>query len=101
MLWASMCTQPLPLWGAKVKASGEQAPLQLLRSRLTVVCIPPVVAAGRFVPNITIGPLVVDALRPVTDKVLDCHLVSRNLFWDKRILGMGSVSVFPKQGGGR
>jgi ribulose-phosphate 3-epimerase len=25
---------------------------------------------GRFVPNITIGPLVVDALRPVTDKVL-------------------------------
>lgn len=31
---------------------------------------------GRFVPNITIGPLVVEALRPVTDKVLDCHLVS-------------------------
>jgi hypothetical protein len=30
---------------------------------------------GRFVPNITIGPLVVQALRPVTDKVLDCHLV--------------------------
>jgi ribulose-phosphate 3-epimerase len=30
---------------------------------------------GRFVPNITIGPLVVEALRPVTDKVLDCHLV--------------------------
>lgn len=27
-------------------------------------------------PNITIGPLVVEALRPVTDKVLDCHLVS-------------------------
>ncbi len=32
---------------------------------------------GRFVPNITIGPLVVDALRPITDKVLDCHLVRR------------------------
>ena len=31
---------------------------------------------GRFVPNITIGPLIVDALRPVTDKVIDCHLVS-------------------------
>lgn len=31
---------------------------------------------GRFVPNITIGPLVVDALRPITDKPLDCHLVS-------------------------
>jgi len=30
---------------------------------------------GRFVPNITIGPLIVDALRPVTDKVLDCHLM--------------------------
>lgn len=27
-------------------------------------------------PNITIGPLVVEAIRPVTDKVLDCHLVS-------------------------
>ena len=30
---------------------------------------------GRFVPNITIGPLVVDALRPVSDKPLDCHLM--------------------------
>lgn len=30
---------------------------------------------GRFVPNITIGPLVVDALRPLTDKVFDCHLM--------------------------
>lgn len=30
---------------------------------------------GRFVPNITIGPLVVDALRKVTDKPLDCHLM--------------------------
>ena len=30
---------------------------------------------GRFVPNITIGPLVVGALRPITDKVLDCHLM--------------------------
>ena len=30
---------------------------------------------GRFVPNITIGPMIVDALRPVTDKVLDCHLM--------------------------
>jgi pentose-5-phosphate-3-epimerase len=31
---------------------------------------------GRFVPNITIGPLIVDCLRPVTNKVLDVHLVS-------------------------
>lgn len=31
---------------------------------------------GRFVPNITIGPLIVEALRPVTDKVIDVHLAS-------------------------
>ncbi|GLI58942.1 hypothetical protein VaNZ11_000730 [Volvox africanus] len=30
---------------------------------------------GRFVPNITIGPLIVEALRPVTDRVLDVHLM--------------------------
>lgn len=30
---------------------------------------------GRFVPNITIGPLVVNALRPVTNKVIDVHLM--------------------------
>jgi len=30
---------------------------------------------GRFVPNITIGPLIVKAARKVTDKVLDCHLM--------------------------
>ncbi len=30
---------------------------------------------GRFVPNITIGPLVVNALRPLTDKPLDVHLM--------------------------
>jgi len=30
---------------------------------------------GRFVPNITIGPLIVDAIRPVTDKPLDVHLM--------------------------
>jgi ribulose-phosphate 3-epimerase len=30
---------------------------------------------GRFVPNITIGPLVVSALRKVTDKILDVHLM--------------------------
>lgn len=30
---------------------------------------------GRFVPNITIGPLIVDALRPHTDKVVDVHLM--------------------------
>ena len=30
---------------------------------------------GRFVPNITIGPLIVQALRPVTQKTLDVHLM--------------------------
>lgn len=30
---------------------------------------------GRFVPNITIGPMIVEAVRKVTDKVLDCHLM--------------------------
>jgi hypothetical protein len=47
---------------------------------------------GRFVPNITIGPLVVEALRPVTDKVLDCHLVS------DRAPGPGCLG---EEGGGR
>ena len=30
---------------------------------------------GRFVPNITIGPMIVKALRPVTSKPLDVHLM--------------------------
>ncbi len=30
---------------------------------------------GRFVPNITIGPLIVKAIRPITQKVLDVHLM--------------------------
>src|SRR5262245_4056992 len=30
---------------------------------------------GRFVPNITIGPPVVEAVRRVTDRVLDVHLM--------------------------
>ncbi len=30
---------------------------------------------GRFVPNISFGPLVVEALRPTTRCVLDCHLM--------------------------
>jgi ribulose-phosphate 3-epimerase len=33
---------------------------------------------GHFVPNITIGPLVVDGLRPVTDKLFDVHLMIEN-----------------------
>jgi len=30
---------------------------------------------GHFVPNITFGPLAVEAVRPLTDKVLDVHLM--------------------------
>ncbi|RME38424.1 MAG: ribulose-phosphate 3-epimerase [Deltaproteobacteria bacterium] len=33
---------------------------------------------GHFVPNITIGPLVVEAIRPVTPKPLDVHLMIEN-----------------------
>ncbi|NIQ95996.1 MAG: ribulose-phosphate 3-epimerase [Desulfuromonadales bacterium] len=33
---------------------------------------------GHFVPNITIGPLVVDAVRKVTKKPLDVHLMIEN-----------------------
>jgi len=37
---------------------------------------------GHFVPNLTIGPLVVSALQPVTKLPLDCHLmVSRPEDW--------------------
>ena len=30
---------------------------------------------GHFVPNITIGPLLVSAIRPHTQRVIDCHLM--------------------------
>ncbi len=30
---------------------------------------------GRFVPVITIGPLIVQAIRPHTEKFIDCHLM--------------------------
>lgn len=30
---------------------------------------------GHFVPNISIGPMIVDAIRPVTKKILDVHLM--------------------------
>ncbi|WP_017753684.1 ribulose-phosphate 3-epimerase [Calidifontibacillus oryziterrae] len=33
---------------------------------------------GHFVPNITIGPLIVDAIRPVTTLPLDVHLMIEN-----------------------
>ena len=33
---------------------------------------------GHFVPNITMGPLVVDAIRPITELTLDVHLMIEN-----------------------
>jgi ribulose-phosphate 3-epimerase len=33
---------------------------------------------GHFVPNITIGPLVVSALRPLSTMIFDCHLMISN-----------------------
>src|SRR5690625_4194075 len=33
---------------------------------------------GHFVPNITIGPLIVEAIRPVTNLPLDVHLMIEN-----------------------
>ncbi|MGM7681747.1 ribulose-phosphate 3-epimerase [Cytobacillus sp. Hm23] len=33
---------------------------------------------GHFVPNITIGPLIVDAIRPITNIPLDVHLMIEN-----------------------
>lgn len=33
---------------------------------------------GHFVPNITMGPLVVEAIRPITDLPLDVHLMIEN-----------------------
>lgn len=33
---------------------------------------------GHFVPNITIGPLIVKAIRPKTELILDCHLMISN-----------------------
>ncbi len=37
---------------------------------------------GHFVPNLTIGPMIVEAIRPLTALTLDCHLmVSRPEDW--------------------
>ena len=51
---------------------------------------------GRFVPNITIGPLIVEALRPVTKKPLDVHLMivqPENYVEEFAKAGADSISV--------
>ncbi|MFZ3587968.1 ribulose-phosphate 3-epimerase [Bacillus sp. DJP31] len=51
---------------------------------------------GHFVPNITIGPLIVEAIRPVTKLPLDVHLMIQNpdLFIDRFVkAGADIISV--------
>jgi ribulose-phosphate 3-epimerase len=49
---------------------------------------------GHFVPNLTIGPLVVSALRPVTKLPLDCHLmVSQPENWIAEFAKAGADSI--------
>jgi ribulose-phosphate 3-epimerase len=49
---------------------------------------------GHFVPNLTIGPLVVEAIRPITKLPLDCHLmVSRPEDWVEGFAKAGAHSI--------
>ncbi len=49
---------------------------------------------GHFVPNLTIGPLVVKALRPLTRLPLDCHLmVSQPENWVEPFIQAGADCV--------
>jgi ribulose-phosphate 3-epimerase len=56
---------------------------------------------GHFVPNLTIGPGVVKALRPHSDKVFDVHLmVSPADFWIEQFAEAGAdiITVHPEAG---
>lgn len=49
---------------------------------------------GHFVPNLTIGPVVVQALKPRTQLPLDCHLmVSRPEEWVERFAKAGASII--------
>ena len=51
---------------------------------------------GNFVPNISFGPLVVEALRPITTCMLDCHLMIARpeLYVDDFVkAGAGQITV--------
>lgn len=49
---------------------------------------------GHFVPNISIGPLVVKGLRPLTEQVLDTHLmISEPLKYVKQFVDAGSDRI--------
>ncbi len=54
---------------------------------------------GRFVPNITIGPLVVKAVRKATTKTVDCHLMivePERYIKDFADAGADVISVHPE-----
>lgn len=56
---------------------------------------------GRFVPNITFGPPVVKALRPVTQRPLDCHLMitpADPFIPDFLDAGADVISIHPESG---
>lgn len=56
---------------------------------------------GHYVPNLTIGPAVVKALRPHTDKVMDVHLmVSPVDLWIEQFADAGAdiITVHPEAG---
>jgi ribulose-phosphate 3-epimerase len=49
---------------------------------------------GHFVPNLTIGPMVVEALKPLTGLPLDCHLmVSNPENWIKPFADAGAHTI--------
>jgi ribulose-phosphate 3-epimerase len=49
---------------------------------------------GHFVPNLTVGPLVVEALRPHTRLPLDCHLmVDRPEDWIESFAKAGAATI--------
>jgi ribulose-phosphate 3-epimerase len=49
---------------------------------------------GHFVPNLTIGPMVVEALKPMTRLPLDCHLmVSRPEDWLEEFAEAGANGI--------
>ncbi len=56
---------------------------------------------GHFVPNITIGPDVIKALRPLTDAPFDCHLMiaPADPYLDAfRAAGADRISIHPEAG---
>src|SRR3954468_24768504 len=49
---------------------------------------------GHFVPNLTVGPLVVEAIKPHTKLPLDCHLmVSRPQDWIAPFADAGADTI--------